>query len=963
MKLYTLENEYISVEIDLDTGVVTQLIDKISGAKHLFSRKPELELRKPGMGLFILEPAFCENPANEIISDSKILFRCSPNSDMEIMWIVSLEDRFVRYIASIRNMGSNHIRSRIRIAIYLACSRGGFWGDQDVEGASYSCRYYVSFEEPGRRDTFSSINVPGTPRGYWFKKHSYDARYFPNSRWIAVLDSVLRNGLAIYCPSRCLIATEDQFFDLEVDIFSEFLELRGGEEKSLEILLIPFRGMGSVHYVSEDLIASIDSPSIALPGDPYIGSLIIYPLKDLSCDVKGSIVYDKNMASIGRRGYCIDRVNREFREAPLKLSSTDIDLKSGLVTKIDFSSIEPIQFRMDRELYEIPDVEFRLCGGRYVIRRTFTIQPEARKILDKLPERKKDYFYRRFIYENELIESYYSDTQAMHSLYLLVSRPPNLKKILKKDIDDIVLTNHMKKLVEKYLEIKNIYEGIEKLKSGLDSKVLLYNFNLIDLAFLYMLSRNRGIVDLLINILRKIVGFYERGDLVTYYTAIHGGGSGLRFVHMALALDLFDRYLDDELRSDLAYMLNDLGFEIYKMTNVWAGNWEFAEASNLLAIGSKIISSLSDLYRNKALTVLSTLEYTFLRDGGSVELAVGYHHYDLESIVSGAEILYYTGDESLYRLALEGEGEEIIRRGLKWIWRIATPYNTAPALEDTNEFIIPSDLFVIGYLRYGDDELGYIARRLWETRPYLTNPLSLLALILSGRDIFEEHVHREFRRDKIYVLRDSGRFVYRESEDPDSFYLILDFGPHGGWHGHPDKLSFEVYYRREPLIVDAGSGGYYNPIHWNWNRKSIAHNTVTRSTEDHLEIRGEIEDLKIYGEYVEALFRADIYRDVRLHRRLIIRGSGEQKRLEVSDEIIGDGLFRWNLHVKGSCDVVDDRIILCRSSRSNIEIKSLEESIWRIDKGLRGVNEPTVYLYREKMIKDRDIFRTLIEIK
>ena len=964
MRLHLLENEYISLELDLDTGVITQIIDKISGAKHLFSRRPELELRKPGMGLFILEPFFCENPSLEALSSSKVVFRCFSDKGLEIRWIASLEDQVIRYKVSVKNNSANLVETRIRVVIYSACSRGGFWSDQGVEGASYSCRYYVSFEEPGERDTFSSVNVPGTPRGYWFKKHSYEAKYFPNSKWISVLDIVSRSGLAIYCvSSNCLVATEDQFFDLEINVFSDPLKLRSGEEAVLEILLIPFREMISTHYVSEDLIASIESPSIALPGDLYKGSLVIYALRDLSCDVSGSIIHDKNMASIGRRGYCIDRVTREFRETPLNISTGRIDLVKGSVARIEFSSAEPMQFRMDKELYEIPEIEFRLCGGKHVIKRAFTIQPEAKKILEKIPERKRNYFYKRFVYENEYIEAQYNDAQALHDLYLLLSKPPRLRRILGRGVDDIVLDKKLENLVERYLEIKRVKERLDKLRSNLENKTLVYNFDLLDLVFLYLLTRERSIIDLLISILRKIIEFYERGDLVTYYTAIHGGAAASRFIHMALSTDLFDRYLDEDLRTDLAYMLSDLGFEIYKMTNVWAGNWEFAEASNLLAISSRIDGYLSDLFKNKAYTVLSTLEYTFLRDGGSVELAAGYHHYDLENIISGAEVLYYSGDDSLYRLKLEGESEEIIRRGLKWLWAIATPYNTAPALEDTNEFVVPPDLFIIGYLRYGDEELRYIAKRLWETRPYLSNPLSLLALVLSGRDFIEEPIHREFRRDRVIVLRDSGRFVYRESEDPGSFYLILDFGPHGGWHGHPDKLSFEAYYRREPLIVDAGSAGYYNPVHWSWSRRSIAHNTVTRDAEDHLETGGVLENLRILDNHVEAVFRANIYRDTTLRRHLIIRSFEDKKIIEILDEVTGKGSFRWNLHIKGSCERISEKIVLCKTSRNSLKISALDESIWILSSGLRGSNEPTKYLYREKSVIEKNMFKTFIEIK
>jgi hypothetical protein len=67
---------------------------------------------------------------------------------------------------------------------------------------------------------------------------------------------------------------------------------------------------------------------------------------------------------------------------------------------------------------------------------------------------------------------------------------------------------------------------------------------------------------------RKIADHWYREDLIGYYTAIHGEGGASKFVRWVLALDLIDRYLDHELRDDLAYMHNKIGYEIYKMTNV-----------------------------------------------------------------------------------------------------------------------------------------------------------------------------------------------------------------------------------------------------------------------------------------------------------------------------------------------------------------------------------------------------------
>jgi hypothetical protein len=959
MDLRKIENDKISVEVDYETGVIVQIIDKRRGIKHLFSRRPELEIKKAGMGMIILEPFHCLDPDVRIIGDKEALFKCS-RDEISLTWRAYLEEEKIRFIVGLENKGKRSLEERVRIAIYSACGRGGFWGDPDAEGATYSCRYYVDHGYESDRDTFSSLMTPAKVRGFRFEKHSYTSRLFPEARWIAVIDKALETGLLIRCLSEeCLIATEDQFFDVEVNIIFQRKTLEPGASRSVEIEILLLNDIERVDYASEDLIAAVISPSIALPGRRYEGELVIYPLRDVSCDVKGYIRYDKNMSSIGKRGYCIDQVKREFRRTDLYLDKDHISTERGFLWRTSFSSAEEILYRMDKELYEIPEIIFELCEGRHVIRKSFTIQPEALKVLDKAPEILRKHFFNRYIVENEYIEGFYKDSTALQDLYKYVSRPLDLKKILNIDVDDIKTSDRLKGFIKDYLNRRRVYEYLNKIIEKDFDKNLIYNLNHLDLVFLYLLNKDKSLIELFKKIYRKILDHWYKEDLVGYYTAIHGRAGASRFVNWVLSLDLFDKYIDKDLKIETAYMLHEIAHEIYKITNVWAGNWEFSEAAGLLALSLKVEGPHIDLFREKALTVLTTLEYTFLRDGGSVELAAGYHHYDLESIINGAEILYYSGDDRIYRYKLYNDTEPLIRKALIWLWNIATPYNTAPALEDTNEFYVPPDLYVLSYLRYKDPLLGYIGRRLWETRPYIENPLTLLALILEDIDFLEERFS-EYKRSRITILDDSGRFVYRESEDPDSFYLILDYGPHGAWHGHPDKLSFEVYYRREPLIVDAGSGGYYNPIHWRWNRKTIAHNTISRDEEDHVETRGRLINYSEVENGFRAFFSSKIYEDVILYREISFNNNVDSKIIFIKDLVQGSGDFRWNIHVRGSCEKYEKKI-KCSSDKNRLYIESFDNE-WVLSQGYRGDKENIWYIYRVKKIVNKGEFLTRIVI-
>ena len=56
-------------------------------------------------------------------------------------------------------------------------------------------------------------------------------------------------------------------------------------------------------------------------------------------------------------------------------------------------------------------------------------------------------------------------------------------------------------------------------------------------------------------------------------------------------------------------------------------------------------------------------------------------------------------------------------------------------------------------------------------------------------------------------------------------WLLLKYGPHGGGHGHPDKLALDLHAFGRPLAADLGTPGYGIPLNRTWYRETLAHNT------------------------------------------------------------------------------------------------------------------------------------------
>ncbi len=76
------------------------------------------------------------------------------------------------------------------------------------------------------------------------------------------------------------------------------------------------------------------------------------------------------------------------------------------------------------------------------------------------------------------------------------------------------------------------------------------------------------------------------------------------------------------------------------------------------------------------------------------------------------------------------------------------------------------------------------------------------------------------------LLADAGLAVLRVGTGADSAMAILDYGQHGGGHGHFDKLNLLLYADGREWLLDPGRLTYSVPEHHSWARTTVAHNTV-----------------------------------------------------------------------------------------------------------------------------------------
>ncbi|MCX6376881.1 MAG: heparinase II/III family protein, partial [Armatimonadetes bacterium] len=118
-------------------------------------------------------------------------------------------------------------------------------------------------------------------------------------------------------------------------------------------------------------------------------------------------------------------------------------------------------------------------------------------------------------------------------------------------------------------------------------------------------------------------------------------------------------------------------------------------------------------------------------------------------------------------------------------------------------------------------------------------------------------------------------------------------------HGHRDKLAVNYYTNGQNFAPDLGRGWPYNlPIHREWYKLTLSHNTVTVDEEPQAECEGTIESSKLDGDYQSGTARADTcYEGVRMKRTVVL---GKEWLLDVFEvESDAEHTYDWIWHGRG----------------------------------------------------------------
>lgn len=240
------------------------------------------------------------------------------------------------------------------------------------------------------------------------------------------------------------------------------------------------------------------------------------------------------------------------------------------------------------------------------------------------------------------------------------------------------------------------------------------------------------------------------------------------------------------------------------------------------------------------------LSSAILEDGFEFEGSIYYHLFVLRAYMISAEMLERF---SIDGYALEGENGQTLEKMLRVLVLftdangklLAThdgPYERLPYLREIIEVL------EIGYKKYGHSSYLRLLDAAYESSDILGkaanlseqygNP-ALLEMVLFGKEdselkmneadsISNEAIDDNGSEEQSWILPASGFARLQHPENPVACFI--DFGAHGGNHGHFDKLNLMLFNDKQAVSPDRGTVPYGSEFKKDFYLHTVCHNTV-----------------------------------------------------------------------------------------------------------------------------------------
>ena len=242
----------------------------------------------------------------------------------------------------------------------------------------------------------------------------------------------------------------------------------------------------------------------------------------------------------------------------------------------------------------------------------------------------------------------------------------------------------------------------------------------------------------------------------------------------------------------------------------------------------------------------------FVTEGFWIEGTFGYHFYALRALVATAQMAKCHGI-NLWKQ------EPALLSLFDGPMNVVLPNGYLPAFNDSNRV----NLYQQDYLY----EQAYAASK---------DPRYLPIMLKYGRNNREALLFGVPTTPKpprltlkTEVFAKAGFAALRNNVN--DLTVIVKFGPHGGPHGHYDKLSFVLYSQGRVMGIDPGTQLYGLPLHHLWDSMTIAHNTVSVDGERQAAATGKLLSWQTNPNWTAITMDAGpVYEGVSFERSLVL---------------------------------------------------------------------------------------------
>lgn len=269
------------------------------------------------------------------------------------------------------------------------------------------------------------------------------------------------------------------------------------------------------------------------------------------------------------------------------------------------------------------------------------------------------------------------------------------------------------------------------------------------------------------------------------------------------------------------------------------------------------------------------------RDGAWHEGSWGYHFFALEPLLETREMAA--------RAAIAVPEATALKRMLDAPLECMFPDGTLPNFNDSGFTRLAGEAhyYDIGYRLFGDPRYPMLVRGSHRGTEAL----------LWGADELPSGAAPSPLGSA--VLPESGIAVLRVRGSDHT--MAMKFGPHGGAHGHFDKLTFISYANGARLAADPGTQAYASPTHATWDKLTVAHNTLVADETTQAASTGRLLEWTALPDATAIRASAGpVYPHVELDRTLVLTA---EYALDVSEAKATDGAAHavdWLYHGFGA---------------------------------------------------------------